>query len=163
MAPPHHKERPSRQWRLGATLVELTIVVAIVGLLAAIAIPKYVDALHKRRVEAAAERLQADLRMARTASIARSHAETVVFDPASESYSIPTQTDIDRPTATYMINLSDSPYCTVIEGIALDGAANNITFDHYGQPNRGGTVTLRAGAYQQTVTIEATSGRATIP
>jgi hypothetical protein len=42
------------------------------------------------------------------------------------------------------------------------GGEAQMSFDGYGVPNRGGTLTLRAGSVQRTIAVDATSGRARI-
>lgn len=59
----------NRQKHAGFTLLEVMIVVAIIGILAAIAVPSYQDMLERDRLKQAAEGLKSDMQFARTEAI----------------------------------------------------------------------------------------------
>jgi prepilin-type N-terminal cleavage/methylation domain-containing protein len=59
------------QARRGVTLIELMIVVAIVGIAAGFAWPKFIETRQQMAVESAAQRLTRDLGLARTEAIKR--------------------------------------------------------------------------------------------
>lgn len=59
------------QARRGVTLIELMIVVAILGITAGVAWPKFIETRQRLAVESAAQRLQQDLGLARTEAIKR--------------------------------------------------------------------------------------------
>jgi prepilin-type N-terminal cleavage/methylation domain-containing protein len=61
----------ARVSRRGVTLVELMIVVAILGITAGFAWPKFIETRHQLAVESAAQRLTRDLGLARTEAIKR--------------------------------------------------------------------------------------------
>ena len=140
-------------------MIELTIVILITGILAAVTAPAYLDSLLFHRVETAARRVKADIEYARQRARLTSTAQTVTF--AGSTYTLSGAKSLTNPTKTYTVNLQKSPY-------SLNGATANfagsqiISFDGYGTPSAGGTVVLSAKDHQCTVTVEAVNGTATI-
>lgn len=62
----------NRQKNAGFTLLEMMIVVAIMGILAAIAVPSFQDMLERNRLKQGAEALKSDLQWMRTETIKQS-------------------------------------------------------------------------------------------
>jgi len=72
----------------GYSLVELVTVVAIVGIMAAIAVPTFINIMPKIRLGGAVQTLANEIALSRMAAIAKSTEYQVVFDTAGESYSL---------------------------------------------------------------------------
>jgi len=72
----------------GLTLTELMVVLSIIVITAAIAIPMYVSDLPRQRTKAAAQGLLADLRNARGRAVANNAFYLICFDASSESYTL---------------------------------------------------------------------------
>src|SRR5688572_22362458 len=87
-ASPGKFRRAMRQVCRGFTLMEVVISVLILGILAAVAMPKLADALHRTRVACAARRIKADLELARQNALATSAPQTVQFFPATDLYTL---------------------------------------------------------------------------
>jgi len=155
--------RRSQKCARGAfTLVDLIVTVMIIATLAAVATPRFFDSLNDMQARTAARRIQTDLNYAREAAMSESKTLTVSFTPGSGSYSIPGLTHLNHPGQMYAINLSQSPYSASIVSATLGGDAD-VVFDRFGHPDSGGTITVQSGSFQTTVTINADSGKASIP
>ena len=148
--------------RQALTLVELVIVVLIIAILTAVSAPKYLEAYQRRQVDTAAMRIRADLNLSRQSAIAKSGAVSIIFDTDADNYKIPSMSGLDQRSEVYTVDLSASPYEVKLwaDSFGLDGA---VSFDMYGNPTRGGTLTLFADSYSQTVTLDPLTGKATIP
>jgi Tfp pilus assembly protein FimT len=69
-------------------MVELSITVAVLGVLAAVAIPSFMNLMPRFRLGTATQTLANELAMARMAAIAKSVDGEMVFDKDAESYTI---------------------------------------------------------------------------
>lgn len=141
------------------TIIELTIVILIMSIFAAVTAPAFLDSLLFHRVETAARRVKGDIDYARQRARLTSASQTVAFTGAS--YTLSGAKSLDNPTKTYTINLQTSPY-------SLDSATANfagmqtISFDGYGTPSSGGTVVIMAKTHQCTVTVNSVTGTTSI-
>ena len=72
----------------GLTLVELMIVVSIILIISAIAIPSYISDLPRQRLKGAAINLLTDMRMARARAVASNQNYLVCFDTALPGYTL---------------------------------------------------------------------------
>jgi type II secretory pathway pseudopilin PulG len=141
------------------TIIEVVIVVLIMGILTAVATPKFFDSLLFHRVESAARRVKSDLELARTQARLTSASQSITF--ANSVYTLSNTTSLDKPGAIYSVDLKKQPF-------SLDSATPNfsnattISFDGYGTPSSGGTVVLVAKSHSCTVTLDGTTGNVTI-
>jgi Tfp pilus assembly protein FimT len=135
------------------TLIELVIVVLLMGIMAAVAGPKYSQSLAAFRADCAASRVAADLRLARYYAQRTSQSETVTFDDAADSYAFSAMRDLDRPSIVYSVALKSLQYPAEIGSVSFEGS-KAIQFDIYGRPNRSGTVTVQSNAQQRTIQVD---------
>ena len=138
------------------TLLELTIVTMIIGILSAVAAPRFVDALMEYRVEAAARQLHSDLAKARVRAKTTSASQVVQFDPAANSYTLPGVPDIDHPSQDYRVSV-ESKFKASIALVDCGGDAQ-LSFDGYGISDSGGEIVLQSGQHQITVLVDAETG-----
>jgi len=138
------------------------MVLAIIATLAAIAAPRYANSLAHYRVEMAARRILADLKYARLFAYIASSSQSVTFYPASDRYEMPAREDPDHPGSPYDVRLCDEPYHADLTSVSFVGGGDTVTFDGFGMPDRGGSVTLQAGNHTRSVLIDAETGRASI-
>jgi type II secretion system protein H len=152
--------RAGEHRRPAFSLLELVLVLVIMGVAAAIAVPRYAAALARYRAETCARRIAADLEQARDAACRTSGDQTIVFNPAAECYTFTGRDDPDRPGQPYTVPLAGDPYRADLVGAAF-GAGAAVTFNGFGVPADGGTVTVQSGGYAWTVTVDGESGEVT--
>jgi len=146
--------------RKAFTLIELVMVIAIIAVLAAIAMPRYAASLARYRLDAAARRVVADLTMAQTRARITSASQTVTFSTATSQYTLAGMADPEHPSATYAVRLSDDPYSATIYSCSFTNAA--VTFNGYGLPDGAGAVIIQSGSMSKTVVVDADTGVASI-
>ncbi len=143
--------------RTAFTYIELTIVMAVLAIMAAVVIPRFGGGNDRQRVRFAAQRVAADVRLARTTAMKKSAAQSIVFDEVLRRYTLPGVRHLDRAAAEYAVDLSQEPYAASDLKFDLDGDSE-IVFDGYGVPDSGGWVRVQRGPYKCTVSIEAQLG-----
>lgn len=144
------------------TLLELVIVLVIVAMLGAMAVPRYVQAVARNRLDAAANRLVADLTLARRRAIAQSRSQKVGFDVSTESYNFAGIADFAHPDGTYTVSLAAEPYLANIESADCGGDATLI-FNGFGYPDSAATIQLVVGNEKRSVVVDATTGGVSAP
>jgi type II secretory pathway pseudopilin PulG len=143
------------------SIFELVIVCLIMSILGAVAAPTFFDSLLFHRVESAARRVKADLELARTQARLTSASQTITFTNATSTYTLANIKSLDKLNTAYTVDLRKEPFSLTSTSANFGGAAV-VTFDGYGTPSSGGTVTLNAKSHQCTVTLNGTTGDVTI-
>lgn len=148
----------NRQNNKGMTLLEVMVVVAIIGIIVAIAVPSFSTMLEKQRIKDAAEAMLADLRWARTESIKRNAPVRVTFATGSNwSYTIDTFPALTTSDGILpkTVNGSDFP-STALETASFAGRVAYTTFDPVRGTNlNNGTVTISSNNFSAGVKISA--------
>ena len=154
-------KRSSFVTRYGITIIELTIVMLILGILAAVVTPAYSAAINRYRIDLAAHRVAADLQYAKTEAQRVGQPRTVRFDVDSNSYALESVSDIKISANDYLLNIADEPYQTTLVSALFNGS-NEVEFDIYGRPSSSGEVILQLGTLQKIVNLSA-DGVTSIP
>lgn len=148
---PHNGTGSAAPPARGFSLVELTLVLAMVGVLAALAAPRFANATSSRSVEAAAARLTADLRYAQASARATSADCTVAFDrDAGYSIVVP-----GKPTT--IIDLAAEPYGVTLVA-KLVGDSTTLIYNGFGSLNSEATLTISRGGHSATLIVDAQTG-----
>jgi type II secretory pathway pseudopilin PulG len=94
----------------GATLFELVIVMAILAIVAAIAIPRFAGAIQIAALDDAVKRVACDLRLAQANAIKKQQQQNVTFDVTNNRYELVGMPNPDHPAASYIVSLTEPPY-----------------------------------------------------
>ena len=147
----------------------------IVGILAAVASPRFAEALNYYRVEAAAARIAADLNYVRryAANTSANRAITFTVDKnSSHAYKTNGSTGVPdprHPAVNLMVHFKQEMPGVDLISATFDGTSE-ITFNQYGLPLAGdplapltsGTIVISHGMSQRTIVIDPTTGKATV-
>lgn len=144
----------------GFTLIELVIVTMIIGIMSAVAAPRFAESLAIYRVEAAARQLRSDLAESRLRAKATSAAQVIQFDDAVESYVLIGVPDLDHPSQDHTILLR-SRFQAAIASVDCGGDAE-LSFDGYGMPDSSAQIVIQCGSHQRTVAVAAETGLASV-
>jgi type IV fimbrial biogenesis protein FimT len=109
----------------GFTMIELMVVIAIVAILAAVAVPSFTESMARRRLEGVANELSADLQYAK--SQAASVNANVALVTTAHGYTIGTYKTIALGST---ISLTDAVTVTFEPHRALPAANASITVTH---------------------------------
>ncbi|HLP85045.1 MAG TPA: type II secretion system protein [Phycisphaerales bacterium] len=143
--------------RRAFSLLELTIVLAIVAVTSAITLPKYFDSVRRTRVEGAARRMAADIERLRDR--AREQGREQRFVLASGGYALISTDDAGNATKQ-AIDLTIDPY---LVGVKAQVVTNRgITFDAMGRASDPIVVYVTNGEISRGVSFDPVSGRAEV-
>ena len=145
----------------GFSLLELVMVMAIIGISVAIAVPKYHSSIQNYRLKASARRIVNDLEYARSRAKATSSSRTFQVIVADDAYLIIEETKIDKASETYRVDLKLAPYHTSIRSVDLGGDAE-LVFNGFGEPDSNGVIIIKTRQGKKAILIDAASGEITI-
>ena len=153
----------------GYTLAEMVIVVLIIAILAAIAVPMLAETLDEARLDAAARRLVSDIHYAQALSLQKGNLHGLVFNADSESYELHELPAGESGTVIITNPLTKQPFArsmaSLDEGIDIVRTTFfgiHVFFDAFGAPIFPGTIELRRGDQMRIITVDAASGRVTV-
>jgi type IV fimbrial biogenesis protein FimT len=129
----------NRQKNAGFTLLETMIVIAIIGILAAIAVPSFQDMIETNRLKQAVESFQSDMQFARTEAIKRSMdiiVSRTTGDAGAWCYGLARKTSVSKTSCDCAeTDVADADYCDIkiVSGTNfsttnMDSASGNSSF-----------------------------------
>ncbi len=144
----------------GFSLIELVMVVAIIGITSGMVIPRFANSTSLARVNAATNRIIRDAALARQRAMSTSQPRSMVF--AAVGYSISGLTSLNNRSPDYAVDLAVEPYKANALTANLGGDAQ-VTFNIYGVPDSGGTISVTVGGNTRVLTLDANTGLVTAP
>ena len=149
----------------GFTLLELIIVVSILSIFAALALPTFNNAFSDYKIESAAKRIASDMRYARSYAITTADTINVVFDIGNEKYEIKDSTTqkikhpfLKKDFIITMTNEFDLEGIDIYQ-VTIPGGGLTLSFDSLGTTS-GGTITVKYAGRVKTITVSAIDGDA---
>ena len=146
------------------SLIELLMVLGIIAVFSAIAVPRYASSLSHYRAEMAARRVVTDLALARSVARQSSQSKTVTFDRDNHRIvmiGVGATRNSDPTSTPYITSLASAPY--EVEMVELDfGGDATVAFDGFGRPDSAGFVVIQCGAFRYTIELDEITGKAAI-
>ncbi len=138
------------------SLVELVLVIAIIGVLSAIAVPRFGNSIALHSVDGAARRIAADLKLARRQAMMTSTSQTFRTDAAG--YSLIGMPHLDHPNQEYRVQLDQDCHGAAWVSVNV-GGDQDLVFNMYGVPDSAATLIIQVGDETRTITVAAETGR----
>ena len=156
--------RPLRQ---AIALIDLVITLLIIGILAAVAAPRFAASYASLQLEAAARRVAGDLNYARKSAVTTCRITQVAFRTSPMGFDMTGVVHPGYPGQSYSCELSDIAPGASFDSINFDHSST-LTFNVYGRPQVSGvglvsgSVVLRFGDQLKTVAINTSTGEAIV-
>ena len=141
----------------GFSLIEIVLVLVILALVSAIAVPRYGNSIMRYRAESAARRVAQDLALAQAHAASAGRPQPVVF--VARGYQMPGMPHLNgKGYGDYTVDLGTDPY-GVTRVAAEFGGDGRVTFDLYGAPDTGGSVVIEVGDVRRVIVLRPDTGR----
>jgi len=155
-----------RQRRSGVTLIELVVVILVLAIVSAIAVPRFAGALNATNVKTAAQRIGRDIALVRSWARVTSQSQSITFDTKQNAYTLSGVPNSNSASSANTVFLSDGTLNATLASVNLGTGSVTLTFNGFGVPvglpSGGGTIGVSSGPASNTVTVDPISGLVTI-
>ncbi|MEA1946702.1 MAG: GspH/FimT family pseudopilin [Thermodesulfobacteriota bacterium] len=124
----------------GFTIIEVTVTLAILGIISAIAIPSYVSWLPKHRLQTSVRNIYDDLNMARSRAVRTNIVAVAIFNIPQDTYTIFLDTSGDG-----LLNGVETVLSNGLLADGVDVTGTTFSFNTLGFNNRGMPATALNG------------------
>ena len=145
----------------GFSLTELIIVLAIMGIIAAVAAPRYGYAIARYRVDTAARRIASDFNTVAALARASSSERAVTFKLSGNFYVITGLRDIATGASDTVVDMKAEPYKATIVSVDA-GGDERLFYNGFGLPDSDAKIVVQVGGYIKTVIVDPATGRASV-
>jgi prepilin-type N-terminal cleavage/methylation domain-containing protein len=158
----HSMKAKAHTRRTGFSMIELAIVVSIIGIISAIAIPKFADGASGRKLQGVKKQLLADIQTAKIRARATSTQHTIKFFVSDEIYVIVEGNEIKKDAIVISRDLTESPFDATIRRTNL-GGDEVMVITPYGDLSPSGTIRFKVGNERIDVLLEGIADTGVIP
>ncbi len=141
----------------GFSMIELVIVLVIIGVTAAIAVPRYANSIQRTKVDGAARRMAADIERLRDRARAQGREQRLYV--ATAGYVL-MMSDDSGNLVRERVDLSIDPYGVGVRPTVVTD--RGLTFDSLGRASEALLVYVTNGEVSRGVMFDPVAGRATV-
>ncbi len=145
----------------GYTFVELSVVLLIMSILASISTMALSNSKNRFRADVAARGIVSAIDTVRTSARTTSATCRIQFSVTGNSYTLVGVANPNQSGQSYVVNLNGNVYQATLQSASL-GADTELIFSGFGVPDSGGTIQVAVDTQTRTITVDATTGKATI-
>ncbi len=142
------------------TLIELSIVIVVVGVVAAVSVPKYAESRSRYQVELAARKVCLDATFVQNDARYGSTSRAIEYDLPTDTYKFGYAKPGSASSETALVILRDEPFRVTLLKADFD-SDSVLTFNGFGIPVAGGELAIGANTRGKSIAVAPDTGAVT--